>query len=67
VAPWQWRNGNQYQDTPDTLTTYSYAWWDAAQQAGISYKPDTSQGTTFQTTLNYDVSLRSMSRASCRT
>ncbi|MFA7601470.1 MAG: LysM peptidoglycan-binding domain-containing protein [Novosphingobium sp.] len=51
---YRYKNGTTYQDTPDTLTTYAWAWWDAAQQATMTYKPNTSQSTTWGTTYAYD-------------
>ncbi|HYD39126.1 MAG TPA: LysM peptidoglycan-binding domain-containing protein [Allosphingosinicella sp.] len=35
-------------------TTNSYVWYDGAVQSQISYKPNTSQSTTFTTTFSYD-------------
>jgi YD repeat-containing protein len=47
-------NGSSWQDVPDTLTSYTYVWWDSAQQLKINFKPNTSSGTTYGTDLNYD-------------
>jgi YD repeat-containing protein len=40
---------------PTSQTTYQYVWWDGAQQAKITHKPDVGAGTTNTSTFGYDV------------
>jgi YD repeat-containing protein len=46
-----YKNG-AYQNA--SSTTNSYTWYDGAMQSQISYKPNTSQSTTYTTTFTYD-------------
>lgn len=51
---YRYKNGTNYQDTPDTTSTYGYAYWDSPMQATLSFRPNTSQSTTYQTSYTYD-------------
>ena len=42
------------QTTKYSSTTNSYIWYDGALQSSISYKPNTSQSTTWTTSFGYD-------------
>ncbi|MES2443088.1 MAG: LysM peptidoglycan-binding domain-containing protein [Pseudomonadota bacterium] len=53
ISTKNYRNNNDA-NAPDTLTNNTYVWWDGAVQASISYKPNTSQSTTYYTTFTYN-------------
>lgn len=57
---YRYKNGTTYQDVPDTRSTYSYVWWDSAQQSGISYDSDinSSSNPIFNTSYSYDTNGR---------
>ncbi|WEJ98137.1 MAG: polymorphic toxin-type HINT domain-containing protein [Candidatus Sphingomonas phytovorans] len=48
-----YRNWNDGQ-APDTSTVNTYQWWDGAVQSSISFKPNTSQSTTYTTGFYYN-------------
>jgi YD repeat-containing protein len=52
---YRYKNGTTYNDTPDTSNSYSYVNWDAPMQASVTFRPNTSQATTYTTTYSYDL------------